>query len=128
MESSRVITKVEATNLPIGSVIRPYHWMCGYLKKHDGSRSNTVRISWWLILFVALAVWLLFGCTPTVKQPLQVQRTDDLQHPCDRCGAPATENVSEVADEEWWRCPKCVPRDVRPRQRLQKPKLERNMV
>lgn len=73
---------------------------------------------------------LLTGCAspPTCKQPLQVQRTDDLDHECERCGDIAVENVSEVADEENWRCAKCKPRDVMPRRTIRPKKLERNMA
>lgn len=77
-----------------------------------------------------IIVALLCGCAaPTGINSLPVQHTDDLQK-CERCGDVATENVSEVADEFNWRCDKCKPRDVMPKQqrRLQPTRMERNWV
>lgn len=87
------------------------------------------------LMFAAVVIAATCGCTPHAApidmMPQRVdetpQRTIDLQHPCERCGEPATENVSEVADEQNWRCDKCKPRDVRPRLQ-RKPKLERQWV
>lgn len=88
------------------------------------------------ILCVSLGLMLfIFGCIPHAA-PIDImperigptpQRTIDLQHPCERCGDVATENVSEVADEQNWRCDKCKPRDVRPR-RVPRRKLETQWV
>lgn len=36
---------------------------------------------------------------------------------CERCGKQATKDWSEVRDEHNWRCDKCKPRDVMPKQR-----------
>lgn len=70
------------------------------------------------IIGISLMLVGMYGCTHRIDMtPERVeetsQRVHDLQHHCDRCGAPATTNVSEVADEQWWRCPKCLP-DERP--------------
>ena len=52
------------------------------------------------------------------------QRVHDLQFHCERCGDVAVENVSEVADEESWRCKACAPRDVMPRMKPKPRKLK----
>lgn len=76
----------------------------------------------WLLL---LAAWL-FGCTPPISR-IDMQSTYDEWPKCERCGDVATENVSEVADEQNWRCDRCNPRNVMPRLQ-RKPKLERQWV
>jgi len=94
------------------------------------------RHHWWIVVCAAYVLMrLVGGCTsPIAPAPERVepeQRVDDLLHPCDRCGAPATTNVSEVADESWWRCSKCIPRDVMPRLKpkpLKRKRLETQWV
>lgn len=76
--------------------------------------------------FCLLIICGLFGCTPHVHR-IDVRSTYDEWPKCERCGEPATENVSEVADEQNWRCDRCNPRNVMPRLQ-RKPKLERQWV
>ena len=67
-----------------------------------------------VVAVVVGVLMMLFGCTPTIKQPLKVrcpackpdlpvQRTEDLQFPCDICGQPA--KMCPV--ENWYRCDEC---------------------
>ena len=81
---------------------------------------------------VTILLMLLGGCHAAVPMPVSpppTQRVDDLEWPCDRCGEPTQQDVSDgETDGPLWRCERCFPqgghRRVKRPRRLRPTKLD----
>ena len=97
---------------------RPFNWSAFWY----GFRIGMWPYFWPSIVVALVLIWLtglLSGCTHVHPIDVSAKRVDEvpqrvhaLDHECERCGDVATENVSEVADEDNWRCNACKPRDM----------------